>query len=160
MTHGHLRAIPHRRQDVSAFSFVTMKTLITAEAVSKGGRSGTVKSPEGALDVTLGNPLERGVESHGLNPELMFAGAYAACYNDALVHAAQTLGTEVKDSTVRVLVSLMDRELDGYGMAAELHAELPGMERELAQRIMEQAHVTCPYSKLMRGECTVILVLD
>jgi Ohr subfamily peroxiredoxin len=137
-----------------------MKTLFTAEVVSKGGRSGTVKSPEGTLDVTLGNPLERGVESHGLNPELMFAGAYAACYNDALIHAAKTLGAEINDSTVRVLVSLMDRELDGYAMAVELHAELPGTERELARRIMEKAHETCPYSKLMRGECTVILVLD
>jgi Ohr subfamily peroxiredoxin len=137
-----------------------MKTLITAEAVSKGGRSGTVKSPEGALDVTLGNPLERGVESHGLNPELMFAGAYAACYNDALVNAAQTLGIEVKDSTVRALVSLVDGELDGYGIAAELHAELPGIKRELAQRIMGKAHETCPYSKLIRGEAAITLVLD
>lgn len=158
--HDHCRPIPHGREGISAFRFVPMKTLFTAEVVSKGGRSGTVKSPEGTLDVTLGNPLERGVESHGLNPELMFAGAYAACYNDALVHAAKTLGTEVNDSTVRVLVSLMDRDLDDYAMAVKLHAELPGIERELAQRIMEKAHETCPYSKLMRGECTVILVLD
>lgn len=137
-----------------------MKTLFTAEAVSKGGRSGTVRSPEGTLDVTLGNPLERGVESHGLNPELMFAGAYAACYNDALVIAAQTLGTELNDSTVRALVSLVDGELDGYGIAAELHAELPGIECELAHRIMEKAHETCPYSKLILGKSAITLVLD
>lgn len=137
-----------------------MKTLFTAEAVSKGGRSGTVKSPEGTLDVTLGNPLERGVESHGLNPELMFAGSYAACYNDALVNAAQMLGTEVKDSTVRALVSLVEGEIDGFGIAVELHAELPGIKRELAQRIMGKAHETCPYSKLIRGEAAITLVLD
>ena len=137
-----------------------MKTLFTAEAVSKGGRSGTVKSPEGTLDVTLGNPLERGVESHGLNPELMFAGAYSACYNGALVNAALSLGTEVKDSTARVLVSLVEDELGGYNISVELHAELPGIERELAQRIMEKAHETCPYSKLIRGEAAVTLILD
>lgn len=137
-----------------------MKTLLTAEAVSKGGRSGTLKSPEGTLDVTLGNPLERGVESHGLNPELMFAGAYAACYNGALVNAALTLGTELKDSTTRALVSLVEDDLGGYGIAVELHAELPGIERGLAQHIMKKAHETCPYSKVMRGEATVTLLVD
>jgi len=34
----------------------------TAEAVSTGGRSGTLKTPDGLLDVTLGNPLEKGIE--------------------------------------------------------------------------------------------------
>ena len=137
-----------------------MKTLFTAEAVSKAGRSGTLKSPEGLLDVTLGNPLEKGVESHGLNPELMFAGAYAACYNGALANAAKTLKTEVKDTTVCAMVSLLEDDAGGYGIAVELHAELPGVERVLAQRIMEQAHATCPYSKVMRGEAAVTLVLD
>jgi Ohr subfamily peroxiredoxin len=137
-----------------------MKTLFTAEAVSKAGRSGTLKSPEGLLDITLGNPLEKGVESHGLNPELMFAGAYAACYNGALVNAAVTLGSHAKDSTARALVSLVEDEQGGYGLSVELHAELPGIEHELAQRIMEKAHETCPYSKLIRGEAAVTLVLD
>ena len=36
-----------------------MKTLFTAEAVSKGGRSGTIKTPDGMPIVILGNPLER-----------------------------------------------------------------------------------------------------
>jgi chemotaxis response regulator CheB len=33
-----------------------MKTLFRAEAVSKGGRSGTIQAPGGLLDVTLGKP--------------------------------------------------------------------------------------------------------
>src|ERR1017187_1071563 len=32
-----------------------MRTLFTAEAISKGGRSGTIQTPAGLLDVTLGN---------------------------------------------------------------------------------------------------------
>jgi organic hydroperoxide reductase OsmC/OhrA len=35
-----------------------MKTLFTAEAVSKGGRSGTIQTPDRLLNVTLGNPIE------------------------------------------------------------------------------------------------------
>jgi hypothetical protein len=34
-----------------------MKTLFTAEAISKGGRSGTIQTPDQLLNVTLGNAL-------------------------------------------------------------------------------------------------------
>ena len=37
-----------------------MKTLFTAEASNTGGRGGSLSSPSGHLDVTLGNPLEAG----------------------------------------------------------------------------------------------------
>ena len=59
-----------------------MKTLFTAEAISKGGRSGTIQTLDGLLDITLGNPLVKGIEKRGPNPELLFAGAYSACYTD------------------------------------------------------------------------------
>ena len=65
-----------------------MKTLFAAEAVSKGARSGTIRSPDGSLNVTLGNPLEKGIEKRGPNAELLFAGAYSACYHGVLINAA------------------------------------------------------------------------
>lgn len=137
-----------------------MKTLFTSEAISKGGRSGTLKSPEGLLDIALGNPLEKGVETRGPNPELLFAGAYSACYHGALVNAAKKLGTPADDSMVRALVSLVEDENGGYSLAVELHALLPGFDPVQALRIMEAAHQTCPYSKAMRGDASVALVVD
>ena len=137
-----------------------MKTLFTSEAISKGGRSGTLQSPDGLLDVTLGNPLEKGIETRGPNPELLFAGAYSSCYHGALVNAAKKLGTPLDDSTVRALVSLVEDDNNGYGLAIELHALLPDVGREQAQRIMEEAHQTCPYSKALRGEASFKLVVD
>ncbi len=137
-----------------------MKKLFTTEAISKGGRSGTVKSPDGLLNVTLGNPLEKGIETRGPNPELLFAGAYSACYHEALLGAAKKLGTPVKESTVRALVSLVEDAKGGFGLTVELHARLPDMDAEQAQRIMKAAHQTCPYSKALRGEATVTLVVD
>ena len=137
-----------------------MKTLFTAEAISKGGRSGTIQTPDGLLDVTLGNPLEKGIEKRGPNPELLFAGAYSACYHGALGNAAKKLGTPVKDSTVRALVSLIEDDQGGYRLAVELHAQLPGIDRAQAQRIMDEAHKTCPYSKALRGDTSVKLVVD
>lgn len=68
-----------------------MKTLFTSEVISKGARSGSLHAPDGSLDVTLGNPLEAGIETRGPNPETLFAGAYAACYNGAVINAAERL---------------------------------------------------------------------
>ena len=137
-----------------------MKTLFTAEAISKGGRSGTIQTPDHLLSVTLVNPLEQGVENRGPNPEQMFAGAYAACYNGALHNAARQLGTPFESATVRALVSLIEDDQGGYRLAVELHAQLPGLDRAQAQRVMEEAHKTCPYSKALRGDASVKLVVD
>lgn len=137
-----------------------MKTLFTAEAASKGGRSGTVQSPDGLLDITLGNPLVKGAEKSGPNPELLFAGAYAACYSSALGNAVKKLGAPAGDSTVRALVSLIEDDQGGFRLAVALHAQLPGIDRALAQSIMEEAHKTCPYSKALRGDAAVTLTVD
>ena len=137
-----------------------MKTLFTSEAISKGGRSGTLESPDGLLEVALGNPLEKGIETRGPNPELLFAGAYSACYHGALVNAAKKLGTPVNDSTVRALVSLVEDDNESYGLAVELHALLPDVDPNQAQLIMEEANRTCPYSKALRGEASFRLVVD
>ena len=137
-----------------------MKTLFTAEAISKGGRSGTIQTPDGLLNITLGNPLEKGAEKRGPNPELLFAGAYSACFHGALKNAAKKLGALVGDSTVRALVSLNEDDQGGYRLAVELHAQLPGIDRAKAQSIMDQAHTTCPYSKSLRGDTSVKLMVD
>jgi Ohr subfamily peroxiredoxin len=134
--------------------------LFTAEALSKGGRSGTLQTPDGLLNVTLGNPLAQGAEKRGPSPELLFAGAYAACYNGALNNAAKKLGTMVENSTVRASVSLIEDNQGGYRLAVELRAQLPGINRDRAQRIMEEAHKTCPYSKALRGDTSVKLTVD
>lgn len=137
-----------------------MKTLFTSEVVSKGGRSGSLRSPDGLLDLVLGNPLEEGIETLGPNPETLFAGAYSACYHGAVVNAAERLLVPITDSTVRALVSLIEEDNGGYCLEVELHALLPGVDREDARKIMEAAHATCPYSKALRGDAAVSLVVD
>ena len=137
-----------------------MKTLFTAEAIADDGRSGSIANPDGLLNVQLGNPLEPGAEKRGPNPELLFAGAYAACYHGALFNAAKRLNTPAEGSKVRALVSLIEDDQGGFGLAVELHAQLPGVDPAQAQRVMEAAHVTCPYSKALRGDTAVTLVVD
>jgi lipoyl-dependent peroxiredoxin len=141
-------------------SHIIMKTLFTTEAISKGGRSGSIENPDGLLNVALGNPMTKGEEKKGPNPELLFAGAYSACYHGALLNAAKKLGSPVEHSRVRALVSLNEDPDGGYHLAVELHALLPGMDRTQGQRVMEEAHKTCPYSKALRGDAPVKLIVD
>ena len=137
-----------------------IKILFTEESISKGGRAGTIKTPNGMPIVTLGNPLQKGGEKGGPSPELLFAGAYSACFHGALGNAARELGVAVDDSTVRALVSLIQDDQDGYRLGVELRARLPGVNRAEAQRVMNKAHETCPYSKALRGDASVKLTVD
>jgi lipoyl-dependent peroxiredoxin len=137
-----------------------MKTLFTGESISRGGRSGSVQTPDGMLNTQLGNPLEKGAEKRGPNPEQLFASAYAACYHGALLNASKKAGVTPKDSEVRALVSLQEDDSGGYHIAVELRAKIPGQDKTSTQKIMEAAHQTCPYSKLTRGETKVNLVAE
>ena len=137
-----------------------MKTLFSSEATSVGGRGGSVETSDGVLRFTLGNPLEEGSAKKGPNPEHFFAAAYSACYHGALKNAAKKLGTEMRDSKVRAVVSLLEDDAEGFHLAVELHGQLPGVDKAQAQRIMEEAHKTCPYSKALRGDAPVKLIVD
>jgi len=44
-------------------------------------------------------------------------------------------------------------------LCGRLNVALPGVEREMAQRIVETAHQICPYSKATRGNIDVTLAV-
>lgn len=137
-----------------------MKTLFTAQVTSKGARSGTLHSDDGLLDIALGNPLQDDIKSRGPNPETLFAGAYSACFHGAVVNAAERLMIPITDSTVSAEVSLIEEDNGGYRLQVNLHMLLPDVAADDARKIMEEAHVTCPYSKALRGDVEVLLTVD
>jgi organic hydroperoxide reductase OsmC/OhrA len=48
---------------------------------------------------------------------------------------------------------------NGYFLQARLNVSLPGLDRQVAQSILEGAHQTCPYSKATRGNIDVAINL-
>jgi osmotically inducible protein OsmC len=44
-------------------------------------------------------------------------------------------------------------------LQARLNVSLPGVEREVAQALVDEAHQTCPYSKATRGNIDVVINL-
>ncbi len=137
-----------------------MKTLFVGESLSRGGRSGSVRTPDGLLNTELGNPLEKGLETRGPNPEQLFACAYAACYHGALLNAAKKASVNLENSEVRALVSLLEDDQQQFSLSVELRAKMPGLEHSRALQVMQAAHQTCPYSKALRGEAPVRLAVD
>ncbi|HVE16945.1 MAG TPA: organic hydroperoxide resistance protein [Chthoniobacterales bacterium] len=134
-----------------------VKVLYTAKAHTTGGREGGAsRTSDGHLDVKLTVP---GAPGDGTNPEQLFAVGWSACFTSAMKLVA--LQKKVK---LPPEVSL-DAEVDlctdagGYFLQARLNASLPGLDREIAQEILEAAHQICPYSKATRGNINVTLNL-
>jgi organic hydroperoxide reductase OsmC/OhrA len=48
---------------------------------------------------------------------------------------------------------------DGYFLRARLNVSLPGLKRNLAERVVEAADKTCPYSKATRHNVEVAINL-
>jgi Ohr subfamily peroxiredoxin len=134
-----------------------VKVLYTARAHTTGGREGGAShTSDGRLDVKLSVP---GTPGNGTNPEQLFAVGWSACFTSAIKHVAAKMKVKLpQDIAVDPEVDLCTGS-DGYFLQAHLNVSLPGLEREVAQSILDGAHQTCPYSKATRGNIDVALNL-
>ncbi|MBA3040391.1 MAG: organic hydroperoxide resistance protein [Alphaproteobacteria bacterium] len=135
-----------------------MAILYTAQASATGGRAGRAVSDNGVLDVTLTVPKELGGDgATGTNPEQMFAAGYSACFLGALKFVAGKEKVKIPDDAkITTRVGIGPREDGtGFGIEVAITAELPGIERELAEKLVAAAHIVCPYSHAMRTSTEV-----
>ncbi|PWE75301.1 Organic hydroperoxide resistance protein OhrA [Bacillus cereus] len=134
-----------------------MTVYFTAEATTKGGREGHVKSNDHIIDLDLAMPKLNQV-STATNPEQLFAAGYSACYDGALNLVAQRKRLKV-ESTVTGKVSLLKDESDnGYKIGVVLEVEISGVSQEQAEELTHAAHQVCPYSKATRGNIDVQII--
>jgi Ohr subfamily peroxiredoxin len=132
------------------------KLLYTARAHTTGGRDGQSRSSDGRLDIKLSSP---GAPGNGTNPEQLFAAGWSACFEGAMARAAQELKIALPaDVAIDAEVDLNLAE-SGFFLRARLNIHVPGMDREVAQRLVEAAHQICPYSKATRGNIDVAINL-
>ncbi|MDP2742135.1 MAG: organic hydroperoxide resistance protein, partial [Hydrogenophaga sp.] len=116
------------------------KVVYTARAHTTGGREGSSRSDDGMLDVKLSPPKAMGGSGAATNPEQLFAAGYSACFMGAMKHVAG-----MKKIAVPADASI-DAEVDigpipaGFGIAARLNVSLPGMDRAVAQDLVDTAH--------------------
>ena len=132
------------------------KVLYTGKTHTTGGREGASRSNDGQLDVKLSSP---GSSRPGTNPEQLFAAGWSACFESAIRIAARQRKVAVPDDLA------IDAEVDliladgAYSLRTRLNVSVPGVEREVAQALVDEAHRTCPYSKATRGNIDVAINL-
>ena len=126
---------------------MTAKVLFTGKTHNTGGRDGSTRSSDGLLDLKLAQPHPAA--------ENLFGAAWSACYMSALeVAAAQRKITFPTPPAVDAEIDLL-RDGGDYFLRARLNVSLPGVDREIAQTLVDAAHGICPYSKATHGNINV-----
>ena len=134
-----------------------VKVLYTAKAHTTGGREGGAShTSDGRLDVKLSVP---GAPGNGTNPEQLFAVGWSSCFLSAVKIVASQMKVRLPaDPIIDAEVDLCTGA-DGYSLRARLNVSLLGVDRQVAQSILDGAHQTCPYSKATRGNIDVAINL-
>ncbi len=138
-------------------SQIASEVLYTAKTETTGGReNGVSRSSDGVLDVRLSTP---GSARIGTNPEQLFAAGWSASLESAIALAARRRTIALPaEMSVGAEVDLNVEE-GAYFLSARLNVRLPGVERDVAKALADEAHEICPYSKATRGNIDVVVTL-
>ena len=129
------------------------KVIYTAKTHTTGGReNGASRSSDGQLDIKLSPP---GSGRAGTNPEQLFAAGWSACFEGALAVVAHQKKVKLPADTA--IDAEVDLNLDNgaYLLSARLNISIPGIERGVAQGLVDAAKGVCPYSKATSGNIAV-----
>src|SRR5215510_521090 len=120
-----------------------VKVLYTAKTHTTGGREGGAsRTSDGRLDVKFSLP---GGPGNGTNPEQLFAVGWSGCFLSAVkIVAAQMKVKLPADPVIDAEVDLCTGN-DGYSLQARLNVSLPGLDRQIARKVVDGAEQTCPY---------------
>lgn len=134
-----------------------VKPIYKTTVVSRGGRNGTIRSEDGLLDMQLSLPPTLGGQGTSSNPEQLFAGGYAACFANAVIHIARAKRIHLSDKDVEVSanVSLSQQSTGGFVLSVSLDTVLVGLVQSEAEQLVHEAHAVCPYSNAVRGNIDV-----
>jgi osmotically inducible protein OsmC len=132
---------------------MTDKVLYTAKTHTTGGReNGHATSSDGQLEVRLSTP---GTSRPGTNPEQLFAAGWSACFEGAMQFVARNRKITLSPETAINAEVDLNQGDGGFFLKARLNISVPGVERSVAQEIVNEAHQVCPYSKATRGNIDV-----
>lgn len=134
-----------------------LKAQYTAKTHTTGGRDGGAsRTSDGRLDVKFSLP---GGPGTGTNPEQLLAVGWSGCFLSAVkLVAAHKKVRLPADVAIDAEVDLCLTEGE-YTVQARLNVSLPGVDREVAQELIDEAHRICPYSKATRGNIPVTINL-
>lgn len=137
-----------------------MKRVYTAVVTATGGRNGNISSTDKVIDMPLAlvDGLGKSDSKTGTNPEQLFAGAYAACFETSILAVANAQGIKIQRSFVKAEVGI-NKGNDGFHLNAVLLVFLPEIDEQTKHMLIEKAHKVCPYSRAIRNNIEVDIKL-
>jgi osmotically inducible protein OsmC len=134
-----------------------LDTIYFAKVTATGGRHGAIRSDDGLLDLKLALPKTLGGKGDATNPEQLFAGGYAACFENALLHVSRQAGRRFADGDVQVVAEIgLSRNASGaFVLSAALAVTIAGVDEKTAEQLVDGAHAICPYSNAIKGNVDV-----
>ncbi|MDR6550632.1 organic hydroperoxide resistance protein [Paenibacillus qinlingensis] len=132
------------------------KKLYTATVNVKGGRDGKAVSSDGNLDLDLRYPKELGGNGAGTNPEQLFAAGFAACFEGAMGTVLRKKSIKAEGISIVSNVTLGKDASDGYVLAVNMDITISGVETSVAEEVVAEAHLVCPYARATQGNIEVI----
>ena len=126
---------------------MTAKTVYSGTTHNVGGANGSTRAADGLYDFQLADP-------HPAS-ENFFGSAWSGCFMGAIARAAQLKKVALPqapsiDATIDLLMDGND-----FFLRAKLDVTIPGIDREIAQGLVELADEICPYSKAVKGNIDV-----
>ena len=139
-----------------------MSTLYSTKVTATGGRHGQIRSEDGLLDMKLALPRQLGAKGDATNPETLFAGGYAACFENALIQISRDAGLRFADEDVEVVaeVGLSRNDSGGFVLSVALAITVAGGDQKRAEELVESADKICPYSNAIRGNVDVRITVS
>ena len=139
-----------------------MSHLYATKVTATGGRHGSIRSEDGILVLDLAMPKSLGGPGGKTNPEQMFAGGYAACFENALLRVARESGIRFADPDVEVTAEVgLDRNAaNAFVLSATLSVTIAGIDLAQAQDLVHRADAICPYSNAIRGNVPVEIAVS
>jgi lipoyl-dependent peroxiredoxin len=106
-----------------------MASSYCTKVTASGGRHGSICSEDGLLDLKLALPRVLGGKGDATNPEQLFAGGYAACFENALLLVSRAAGHRFADDDIDVVarIDLGRNETGGSVLAAALAVTMAGV---------------------------------
>ena len=126
---------------------MAQKVLFTGKTHNTNGHDGAARSSDGFLDIRLPQPHPAA--------ENLFGAAWSACYMGAIELAASQ--RKITLPAGLAVDAEIDLNVDGgsFFLRARLNVSVPGVDREVAQELVDAAHKICPYSKATHGNIEV-----
>lgn len=129
------------------------KTLYVTTAINNEGLEGHTYIP-GEINLKTSSPMNA---NPGTNPEQLLGMSLATCLK-ATLYAIESEHNVPHSSQVHVNVAFVGTS-PNFEFLIEAQIKMPKIDQEIAQKLVEEAEIRCPVSKLLNGNETYTIQL-